>query len=56
MNRHLRFAVSGSNLIITPTDNNDASSPGIDKVEVKLKRTLASDGKLFIRLNVLITP
>ncbi len=30
----------------------DAVEPGIDLVEVKIRRTLAADGKLFVRLNV----
>jgi hypothetical protein len=43
----------GSDVIIIETDNHYSVSPGIDKVEVKLKRsTLASGGKLFARLRV----
>ena len=42
------------NIIITET--NDFYGTGIDKVEVKLKRTLAPGGKLFARLNVVGAP
>jgi len=46
----------GTNIIITPTDNFYGTSPGVDKVEVKIKRTLAPSGKLFSRLKVNIGP
>ena len=46
----------GSNVIITPTDNFYGTSPGVDKVEVKIKRTLAVGGKLFGRLNSVKAP
>ena len=46
----------GSNIIITPTDNFYGVSPGVDKVEVKIKRTLAVGGKLFGRLNTVEAP
>ncbi len=44
----------GTNIIITPS--NDFHGAGVDKVEVKIKRTLAPSGKLFSRLKVVITP
>lgn len=47
-------AVAGADVIITPT--NDFYAAGIDKVEVKIRRTLAVDGKLFARLNIQNTP
>ncbi|HSP43348.1 MAG TPA: Ig-like domain-containing protein [Luteolibacter sp.] len=43
-------AVAGTDIVITPTD--DGAGAGIDLVEVKIRRTLAVDGKLFVRLNV----
>ena len=43
-------AVAGPDVIITPTDNAHGTNPGIDKVEVKIRRTLAPGGKLFVRL------
>ena len=46
----------GTNIIITPADNFYGSSPGVDKVEVKIKRTLATTGKIFTRLKVNIGP
>lgn len=47
-------ATAGANVIITPT--NDFYTTGIDKVEVKIRRTLAVSGKLFTRLHVVILP
>jgi hypothetical protein len=44
------------NVIITPTNDFFGASPGVDKVEVKIRRTLAVGGKLFARLNVVIAP
>lgn len=44
----------GTNIIITPT--NDGAGAGIDTVQVKIKRTLAVDSKLFTRLKVTISP
>jgi hypothetical protein len=44
----------GTNIIITPTDNFFGTSPGVDKVEVKIKRTLATGSKLFARLRVVL--
>jgi uncharacterized repeat protein (TIGR02543 family) len=41
----------GTNIIITPT--NDTYGTGVDKVEVKIKKTLANDGKLFSRISLL---
>jgi ribosome-associated translation inhibitor RaiA len=38
------------------TETNDGYGAGVDKVEVKIKRTLAVGNKLFSRLNVNITP
>ena len=46
----------GTNIIVTPSDNFHGNSPGVEKVEVKIKRTLATNGKLFTRLKVVITP
>ena len=46
----------GSNIIITPTDDFYGVSPGVDKVEVKIKKTLAVGGKLFGRLNSVKAP
>jgi hypothetical protein len=47
--------VAGPDVVITESDNFYGTSPGIDKVEVKIKRTFAGD-RLFTRLNVVITP
>jgi hypothetical protein len=47
-------AVAGPDIVITPF--NDAYAAGIDRVEVKIRRTLAVGGKLFARLNVVVTP
>lgn len=44
----------GSNIIIAAT--NDFYGAGVDKVEVKIKRTLAVGNKLFCRMSVNITP
>lgn len=45
------------NVVITETDNHYSVTPGIDRVEVKLKRsTLAPEGRLFVRLRVEQTP
>jgi hypothetical protein len=46
-------AVAGADIVITPDD--DGAAVGIDLVEVKIRRTLAVDGKLFVRLNVMVT-
>jgi hypothetical protein len=46
-------ATAGADIIITPTPD---VSPGIDSVQVKIRRTLAVGGKLFARLNVVIAP
>lgn len=43
-------AVAGPDIVITPF--NDDYAAGIDRVEVKIRRTLAVGGKLFARLNV----
>ena len=40
----------GTNIIIAPVD--DFHGPGIDKVQVKVKRTFAPGGSLFMRLGV----
>lgn len=48
-------AQDGANILITDTDNFHSVSPGIDKVEVVIKKTLSVDGKLFARLNVAVT-
>jgi M6 family metalloprotease-like protein len=45
-------AVAGPDIIITPTDDFYGTSPGVDKVELKIKRTLAPAGRFFVRLNV----
>ncbi|HCC20356.1 MAG TPA: hypothetical protein DEP88_03785, partial [Verrucomicrobiales bacterium] len=43
----------GNNVIITVTDNHYSTTPGIDRVVVKLKRsTLGASGTLFARLRV----
>lgn len=47
-------AHDGTNIIITPTPN--GAGPGIDSVQVKIKRTLAANGKLFARLRVETAP
>ncbi len=44
----------GTNIIITPTD--EGGGTGIDLVQVKIKRTLATGSKLFARLKVVLTP
>ena len=46
-----------NNVIITETNNHYSTSPGIDRVVVKLKRsTLGAGGKLFARLRVEQSP
>ena len=47
-------AVAGADIVITPTDN--GAGPGIDLVQVKIRRTLAVGGRLFTRLNVAVAP
>ncbi len=47
-------ATPSSDVIITPSD--DFYGAGVDKVEVKMRRTLAVGGKLFARLHVVIAP
>jgi hypothetical protein len=42
----------GTNIIITVSNDFYGVNPGIDKVEVKIKRSLASGGPLFLRLKV----
>ena len=49
-------AVPGPEIIITPTDDFYGASPGVDKVEVKIKRALAVDNKLFTRLKIEVAP
>ena len=44
----------GDNIIITPT--NDHYGSGIDRVEVKLKRSLEVNGRLFSKLQVTHSP
>lgn len=47
-------AVAGPDIIINVTD--DGAAVGVDLVEVKIRRsTFAVDGKLFARLNVVVT-
>ena len=46
-------AVAGADIIITPTND---ILPGIDSVQVKIRRTLAVGGKLFARLSAVNTP
>ena len=46
-------AVASADIIITPF--NDFHAAGIDKVEVKIRRTLVPNGRIFTRLNALIT-
>jgi autotransporter-associated beta strand protein len=47
-------AIAGPDVIVTPF--NDFHAAGIDKVAVKIRRTLAVGGKLFTRLQVTGTP
>ena len=47
-------ATAGPDVVITPF--NDFHATGIDKVEVKIRRTLAAGGKLFTRLHATVTP
>ena len=47
-------AVAGPDIIITPT--NEGAGAGIDLVQVKIRRTLAVGGKLFVRLSAVNTP
>jgi PASTA domain len=47
-------ATAGPDVIINSV--NDFHAAGIDNVEVKIRRTLAADGKLFARLKVTVTP
>jgi autotransporter-associated beta strand protein len=49
-------AVEGPDIIITEHDNFHGSEPGIDKVELKIKRTPELGNKLFARLQVVIAP
>lgn len=46
----------GTNIIISTSDNFYSPSPGADKVEVKINKTLAVGSVLFARLNVVVTP
>jgi hypothetical protein len=47
----------GTNVIVTETDNFHSADPGIDRVQVKLRKsTFAPNGKLFIRLSVAPAP
>jgi len=39
-------------LMPAPSRSNDGAGVGIDLVQVKIRRTLAVGGKLFVRLNV----
>ena len=43
----------GSNIIITTTND---ITPGVDSVQVKIKRTLAPGGQIFARLHVQLNP
>jgi hypothetical protein len=43
-------AVAGANIVITATA--DGADPGIDLAEIKIRRTLAGNDRLFARLNV----
>ena len=43
----------GTNIIVTET--NDSYGSGIDKIEVRIRKTLAANGKLFARLKVAVT-
>lgn len=45
-------AVPGTDIVITPF--NDFHGTGVDKVEVKIRRTLAANGRLFTRLHVTV--
>ena len=47
-------ATPGADIIITSYD--DFHAAGIDKVEVRIRRTLAVGNKLYVRLNVVVTP
>jgi hypothetical protein len=38
------------------TSSNDFYGAGVDKVEVKIRRTLATGDKLFARLHVVVAP
>ena len=50
-------AVDNADIDIIVTDNHYSVTPGVDRVEVKLKRsTLAPGGKLFARLKSVHTP
>ncbi|NNJ44265.1 MAG: hypothetical protein HKP15_13100, partial [Akkermansiaceae bacterium] len=44
----------GTDIIITPAD--DFYETGVDKVEVKVKRTLVTGDRFFSRLNVSVDP
>jgi hypothetical protein len=43
-----------SQITITEADNFHGSSPGIDKVTVALPASLATGGRLFARLHVVV--
>jgi fibronectin-binding autotransporter adhesin len=49
-------ATHNGTTIIIPTPIDDGGGLGIDLVQVKISRTLASGGKLFARLNVVKAP
>jgi hypothetical protein len=49
-------AVAGTDIVVNAYDNFHGSTPGIDKVEVKIRRTLALGNKLFARLQVVVVP
>lgn len=47
----------GTNVIVAESNNFHSTVPGIDRVEVKLRKSVFSPaGKLFVRLNVTPTP
>lgn len=47
-------ATAGPDIVITPF--NDFHGEGIDNVEVKIRRTLATGGRLFARLHAVTAP
>jgi hypothetical protein len=47
----------GTNVIVTESNNFHSTVPGIDRVEVKLRKSVFSPaGKIFVRLSVAPTP
>jgi len=55
-NSVLDVGSAGGNSTLTKTGLGTQTLSGIDRVEVKIRRTLAENGKLYARLKVLVAP